>query len=142
MLFDFSHRLSIIKKLRIIFYLICIKKVDRHNYIKYRRFFVIFEEIKIILEKNGYDLDSDSMGRIKIMLESIRDDNQINKLDYIIDWFNKKREESDMVVEEIGIHDLDKWKIDLNSGNVKHESGGFFELIGVKIIFLFNLYIY
>ena len=50
---------------------------------------MIFEEIKIILEKNGYDLDSDSMGRIKIMLESIRDANQINKVDYIIDWFNK-----------------------------------------------------
>ena len=36
-------------------------------------FFVIFEEIKAILEKNGYNLDSDSMGRIKIMLESIRE---------------------------------------------------------------------
>ena len=93
---------------------------------------MIFEEIKIILEKNGYDLDSDSMGRIKIMLESIRDDNQINKLDYIIDWFNKKREESDMIVEEIGINELDKWNVDSNSGNVKHESGGFFEVIGVK----------
>ena len=29
-----------------------VEKVDRHNYIKYRRFFVIFEEIKTILEKN------------------------------------------------------------------------------------------
>ena len=90
------------------------------------------EEIKEILEKNGYNVDSDVVSRIETMLEVIRDDNQINKLDYVINWFNKKREESDMIVEEIGIKDLDKWDIDTETGNVKHESGGFFEVIGVK----------
>jgi len=93
---------------------------------------VLLDEIKELLEKNHYDLDSDAISRIQIMLESIQDDNQIHKLDYIINWFNKKREESDMIVEEIGINELDKWKVDSKSGNVKHESGGFFEVIGVK----------
>ena len=79
---------------------------------------MIIEEIKAILEKNSYQLDSDTISRIETMLESIRDDNQINKLDYIIDWFNKKREESDMIVEEIGINDLDKWSVDSDSGNI------------------------
>ena len=90
------------------------------------------DEIEGVLEKNGYALDSDTILRIQTMLQSIRDDNQINKLDYVIDWFNKKREESDMIVEEIGIDELDKWNVDSNSGNIKHESGGFFEVIGVK----------
>ena len=90
------------------------------------------DEIKEVLEKNGYALDSDIILRIQTMLESIRDDNQINKLDYVIEWFNKKREESDMIVEEIPINELDKWNVDPNSGNLKHESGGFFEVIGVK----------
>ncbi len=94
---------------------------------------MIIDEIKAMLEKNGHDVDSDGVSRIETMLESIRDDNQINKLNYIIEWFNKKREESDMIVEEIGINDLDKWSVDSNSGNVKHESGGFFEVIGVKV---------
>ena len=30
------------------------------------------------------------------------------------------------------IKDLDKWDVEPSSGNVKHESGGFFEVIGVK----------
>ncbi len=94
---------------------------------------MLSDEIKAILEKNGYKVEDDSISRIETMIESIRDDNQINKLDYIIEWFNKKREESDMVVEEIGLNDLDKWNVDSNSGNVKHESGGFFEVIGVKV---------
>jgi len=93
---------------------------------------MISDEIKSILEKNGYALNSDTILRIQTMLESIRDDNQINKLDYVINWFNKKREESDMIVEEIGINELDKWNVDPNSGNIKHQSGGFFEVIGVK----------
>ena len=90
------------------------------------------DKIKELLENNGYSVDSDAISRIGTMIESLRDDNQINKLDYIIEWFNKKREESDMIVEEIGINDLDKWNVDPSSGNVKHESGGFFEVIGVK----------
>ena len=94
---------------------------------------MIIDEIKEILEKSGYDVNFDVISRIQTMLESSRDDNQINKLDYIIDWFNKKREESDMIVEEIGINDLDKWNVDSTSGNIKHKSGGFFELIGVKV---------
>ena len=93
---------------------------------------MLSDEIKAILEKNGYKVEDDSISRIETMIESIRDDNQINKLDYIIDWFNRKREESDMIVEEIGIDDLDKWSVDSNSGNIKHESGGFFEVIGIK----------
>jgi dTDP-4-dehydro-6-deoxy-alpha-D-glucopyranose 2,3-dehydratase len=94
---------------------------------------VTIDEIKGILEKNGYDLNSDTISRIQIMLESIRDDNQINKLDYIIDWFKKKREKSDMIVEEISINDLDKWNVNKDSGNVTHDSGGFFQVIGVKV---------
>ena len=94
---------------------------------------MVVEEIKNILEKNGYEVNLDTILRINTMIESIRDDNQINTLDYVIDWFNKKREESDMAVEEIGINDLDKWNIDNDSGNIKHESGGFFEVIGVKV---------
>ena len=94
---------------------------------------MVVEEIKNILEKNGYNLDSDTNERIKTMLESIRDDNQINKLDYIIAWFNKKREESDMIVEEISVKDLEKWNVEVGTGNLFHDSKGFFEIIGVKV---------
>ena len=57
---------------------------------------MIIDDISKILEEEKYSIDSEIISRIETMLESIRDDNQINKLDYIIEWFNKKREESDM----------------------------------------------
>ena len=99
---------------------------------------MLIDEIKEILEKNGHILDSDSISRIRSMIESIRDENQINKLDYIINWFNKKREESDMIVEEVGINELEKWNIDVNTGNITHDSKGFFQIIGVKVTNTFD----
>ena len=62
------------------------------------RFNVVVEDIKNILEKNGYEVNLDTILRINTMIESIRDDNQINTLDYVITWFNKKRQESDVTV--------------------------------------------
>jgi oxidase EvaA len=94
---------------------------------------VVVEEIKNILEKNGYEVNLDTILRINTMIESIRDDNEINTLDYVINWFNKKREESDMSIEEIGLNDLHKWSISSTTGNVSHESKGFFEVIGIKV---------
>ena len=99
---------------------------------------MIIEEIKILLEKNGYITNAETLMRIRTMVESIRDDNQLHKLDYIIKWFNKKREESDMTVQEIGINDLDKWSVDNNSGNISHDSKGFFEVIGIKVTNTFD----
>ena len=94
---------------------------------------MIVEEIKSILEKNGYEIDPDVTGRIETMVESIRDDNQLYKLDQIIKWFNEKRKNSDMEVKEIGINELEKWNVNEKTGNISHETGGFFEVIGVKV---------
>jgi len=94
---------------------------------------LVIDEIINCLINNNYNIDEDSRTRIETMLESIQDDNQINKLDYIIEWFNKKREESDMIVEEIGVKDLEKWNIEIKSGNISHDSKGFFEIIGIKV---------
>jgi len=93
---------------------------------------VIIDEIKEILEKNGFDTNLETISRVEIMLESIRDDYQLHKLDYIIDWFEKKREQSDMIVEQVGINDLGKWNGDKESGNISHDSKGFFEIIGIS----------
>ena len=99
---------------------------------------MIIDEIKEILGKNGFDTNPETISRVEIMLESIRDDNQLHKLDYIIDWFEKKREQSDMVVEQVGINDLDKWNVDKESGNISHDSKGFFEIIGIKVTNTFD----
>jgi len=99
---------------------------------------LIIDEIVNCLKKNNFDINEDSRKRIETMMESIQDNNQINKLDYVIEWFNKKRDESDMIVEEINVKDLEKWNIGKESGNISHDSKGFFEIIGVKVTNTFD----
>ena len=43
---------------------------------------MIVDDISKILEKEIYSIDSDIISRIETMLESIRDDNEINKLEW------------------------------------------------------------
>ena len=93
---------------------------------------MLTDEIKSILEKHGYEINPDSMMRIETMTQSLKDDNQLYKLDHIIDWFTKKREQSDMTIEEIGINELEKWSVSNQTVNIEHETGGFFEIIGVR----------
>ena len=45
---------------------------------------MIVDKISEILEKEGYQIDSETNSRIQTMLNSIRDDNQLYKLDYVI----------------------------------------------------------
>ncbi len=92
----------------------------------------INDEIESILKKNEIPVDDEVKSKIDTMIHSIKEDNQFYDFDYILNWFIKKRQQCDMIVEEIPIMDLDKWEVDENSGNIKHESNGFFEIIGVK----------
>jgi len=94
---------------------------------------MIVDEIKAILEKEGYETKPEIIDRIKTMMESIRDDNQFYKLEHIINWFNEKRAKSDLVVEEINMNELENWGINNQTGNISHKSGGFFEIIGIKV---------
>ena len=91
------------------------------------------DEIKQLLEKYDFVTDSDCEMHLDTFLNSIRDDNQFYNLDYIIKWFNQKREISDMKISEIGINELEKWIVDEETGNISHSSGGFFEIIGIKV---------
>ena len=78
-------------------------------------------------------MDDNIRERIDTMLQCLRDENQINHLENIEKWLKRKREECDMRVKEGGLNELDKWNIEEETNNVKHESGGFFEVIGVNV---------
>lgn len=51
----------------------------------------------------------------------------------ILKWLRERQESYPVVVEEVGINDLKGWMADPTTGNITHESGKFFSIIGVKI---------
>ncbi|MDO8575750.1 MAG: NDP-hexose 2,3-dehydratase family protein [bacterium] len=51
----------------------------------------------------------------------------------VLAWLREKQASYPVTVEEVGINDLKGWNVDPQSGNITHESGGFFSIIGVKV---------
>ena len=94
---------------------------------------MLIEDLEKLLKKYEIPIDENTILRLETMVQSINTKNQLHDLDYVINWFNKKRLESHMIVEEIGINELDKWNKNESTGNISHSSGGFFEIIGIKV---------
>ena len=47
-------------------------------------------------------------------------------------WLDKKRKAYQVKVEEVAMKDLDKWRVDADTGYISHDTGKFFSIIGVK----------
>jgi len=51
----------------------------------------------------------------------------------ILDWLRKRRDTYAVTVEEIGVNQTKGWNTDPATGNIAHESGKFFSIIGVQV---------
>ncbi len=53
-------------------------------------------------------------------------------IESILAWLKERQESYPVSVEEVGINELSGWKTEAN-GNVVHDTGKFFSIIGVKV---------
>ncbi|MFM2381899.1 MAG: hypothetical protein RLZZ76_666 [Candidatus Parcubacteria bacterium] len=51
----------------------------------------------------------------------------------VLVWLQERREAYLVTVEEINVHDTQGWVKDETTGNIIHESGKFFSIVGVKV---------
>lgn len=51
----------------------------------------------------------------------------------ILAWLKERQASYPVTVEEVGINDLDGWHASAATGNIEHDSGKFFSIIGVKV---------
>lgn len=51
----------------------------------------------------------------------------------VLKWLEERRALYPVEVEEIGVNEAQGWKTDPATGNIVHESGKFFSIIGVKV---------
>lgn len=92
-----------------------------------------FEKIIDVLDKEGYEINSDTKARVQQLLECIRDENAFHTLAEVQEWFQEQRKACAMQVTEMPITALEKWKVDAETGNIEHETGGFFSVVGVRV---------
>lgn len=51
----------------------------------------------------------------------------------ILEWLQERRDSYLVTVEEISVHETQGWMKDATTGNIVHESGKFFSIVGVKV---------
>ena len=87
--------------------------------------------IKLI--KENYNTSEDLEARVEQLLECVEDNNVFNNLEQVMVWFNSKLKEFNGNVVKVNLNDCDvEWFVEKNTGNIKHISGGYFDIVGVK----------
>ena len=90
----------------------------------------ISEKINDLLKKEGCDLNVEALTAIEHLDEIVSGDDDIAGVQK---WVEEKRKAYDVKVKEVGINELDKWRVDPRTGHISHETGRFFDIIGVRV---------
>lgn len=71
--------------------------------------------------------------RLEVEVESWTDWSVHHTLDQIKEWFRQERREATMNVEDIPLNDLRGWTRDPATGDIRHSSGEFFIVHGLRV---------
>lgn len=85
------------------------------------------------LQEEGYDINNNTTVRVNQFLECLRDENKFQTLAEVQGWLEDQRKNCPMETTEIPIRDLEKWKVNPETGNITHDSGGFFSVVGLRV---------
>jgi oxidase EvaA len=81
-----------------------------------------------------YITDINLRDKVTDFIESLEDYNQINDYKEVRQWFRRQQNDCSADVTAIDLKDVGHgWKNEITTGNLVHESGGFFSIIGVDI---------
>ena len=88
--------------------------------------------INLLLKNNIKNCDLEE--KVTNFIESLEDNNCINDYQSIREWFKEQQENCAAKVNLIDLNEVKNgWSFEESTGNLVHESGGFFSVIGVEI---------
>jgi len=98
---------------------------NRNNYKKNLQTYIEFVE--------KYSRDKIYPHTIECSFEALADWSVFNTLEEVKLWFESKRANSKMLVEDIPINQVKGWFVDEKTGNIYHKSKDFFVVHGVRV---------
>lgn len=69
----------------------------------------------------------------EFLKSAIGDDGSKSSIDGILFWLNKRGQEASAHIEQIPLDQMRSWKMDLATGSIRHDSGLFFTIEGLRI---------
>tara|TARA_Y100000310_G_scaffold274378_1_gene290361 strand:+ start:6743 stop:7495 length:753 start_codon:yes stop_codon:yes gene_type:complete len=93
----------------------------------------IYNKLLDFLKKENCEIDQE----IKFLAEQLSEMSQLKgdekDIDTILNWLEEKRKNYNVETKEIGVNELKKWRVEPETGNISHESGKFYSVIGVGV---------
>ena len=93
----------------------------------------MYTELANLLIERGYAVTDDIRFYLGRLIECLDAQNIETDVLSVLAWLEDKRKNYHVDTEEIRIKDVERWKNDPNEGNISHESGKFFSVIGVRV---------
>ena len=72
--------------------------------------------------------------RVECQLECLRDWSLLHSQQDVESWFRRQRETCTMQVTDIPLNEVAGWIVDPSTSNVRHESGEFFTVHGIRVM--------
>ena len=83
------------------------------------------------LSQSGYEIN-DKL-RIETQIESLKDWSQVAPFDAVQEWVQNQKKARTIKITDIRLTDCRKWEFDQESGIIKHETGDFFTVQGIRV---------
>ena len=96
--------------------------INTHNEVK-----KLYRSLERILHFSG------ESSNIDFLISSLTEHNPFNSTDEIAQWLSDMNNVEYFYVKTLPLADLRKWYFDRWTGNLSHESGGFFSICGLKV---------
>lgn len=90
------------------------------------------DKIIDLIKQEGHQINDQITAAVAELIETV-EAGPNSDITSVLEWLAEKRKNQHKVVEEIGINKLDRWKADPETGNLTHDSGQFFQIIGIKV---------
>ena len=91
------------------------------------------EEILNFIKGGGYEITDEVKQATRELAEILTAEKDGSAdITKALAWLDQKRKAYRVKVEEVAMKDLDKWKVDADTGYISHDTGKFFSIIGVK----------
>jgi oxidase EvaA len=75
----------------------------------------------------------DDSTNLDFYISAITENNPYHTTDELVDWLRNLNKEQFFYVDKIPLSDMEKWYFDDWTGNLHHQSGGFFSIRGLKV---------
>ena len=89
------------------------------------------DQIIHFLKSKGYTVSEETEGVVSQLAEMVASEEK-SDIDGVLAWLEEKRRTTNLKVTQIPVKQIDRWKIHEETGDISHDTGRFFQIVGVK----------